>query len=87
MATEDPTIAALSKLDQIIRDPQLRQQFLDDPDQTLRNAGAEPSDVPPTVWQALTEMSLAELAAIAALGAALAEDGLLRGDFVWRHVV
>jgi hypothetical protein len=86
MATENTQIA-LSRLDQIIRDPQLRQRFSDYPHETLRNEGGEPDDVPSAVWQVLTEMSPAELAAIAALGAALAEDRLLDGDFVWRHVV
>jgi hypothetical protein len=86
MATENTQIA-LSRLDQIIREPQSRQQFFDDPHETLRSAGGEPDDVPSAVWRALTEMSPAELAAIAALGAALAEARLLDGDFVWRHVV
>jgi hypothetical protein len=86
MATENTQIA-LSRLDEIIRDPQSRQQFLDDPHETLRNARGEPDDVPSAIWQALTEMGPAELAAIAALGAALEEAGCLNGDFVWRHVV
>jgi hypothetical protein len=87
MATEDARFAALSQLDQIIRDPGSRQDFLDNPQATLRNAGAEPDDVPSAVWRALTDMSLAELAAIATLGAALAEAGCLDGDIPWQWVV
>jgi hypothetical protein len=87
MATEDARIAALSKLDQIIRDPRSRQEFLDDPHETLRNTGAEPGDVPPNVWQALTDMTLVELAAIARLGTALTDDRCLEGDLVWKIVV
>lgn len=86
MATEN-TRSALSKLDQLIRDPQARQRFHEDPHATLRNTGAEPDDVPAAIWQALTEMTVGELAAIAALGAALAEAGVLDGDLPWQFVV
>jgi hypothetical protein len=68
---------AVSKLDRLIRDPQSRYQFHEDPHATLRNAGADPDDVPTAVWQVLTEMTPAELDAIAALGVALDEAGLL----------
>jgi hypothetical protein len=78
---------AVAILDDLIRDPQLRQQFYEDPDGTLRSVGASPGDVPPHVWQTLTEMTLAELAAIAALGIALFEDGFLDGSVSWRHGV
>lgn len=86
MASEN-TVNALGILDDLIRDPESRQQFLEDPYTTLRNAGADPSDVPSEVWQALTEMTLEELSAIAALGVALAEAGLLDGSLLWHHVV
>ena len=81
------TVNALGILDDLIRDPQSRQQFLEDPYATLRNAGADPSDVPSEVWQTLTEMTLEELGAIADLGVALAEAGLLDGSLLWHHVV
>jgi hypothetical protein len=90
MATENTRIALLS-LDQIIRDPESRQRFHENPDatlqDTLRDTEAEPADVPAGVWQALTDMSLAELDAIAALGAALVEAGLLDGSIPWQMVV
>jgi hypothetical protein len=86
MASEK-ALNAVAILDGLIRGPQSRRQFHEDPGATLRNAGADPDDVPPHVWQALTEVTLAELAAIAALGIALAEDELLDGSLPWRHVV
>jgi hypothetical protein len=85
--TSENALNAVAVLDDLIRDPQSRQRFYEDPDATLRNAGADPDDVPPHVWQALTEMTLAELAAIAALGIALAEDGLFDSGLLWHHVV
>jgi hypothetical protein len=85
--TSENALNAVAVLDDLIRDPQSRQRFYEDPDATLRNAGADPDDVPPHVWQALTEMTPAELAAIAALGIALAEDGLLDGSHLWLHGV
>ena len=78
---------AIAKLDDLIRHPQSRQQFYEHPDATLRNAGADPDDVPRHVWQALTGMTLVELAAIAKLGIALYDDGLLDGSLPWRHGV
>jgi len=86
MASEN-ALNAVAILDGLIRDPQSRQQFYEDPDDTLLNAGADPEDVPPHVWQTLTEMTLEELAAVAALGIALAEDGLLDGSLHWHHIV
>jgi hypothetical protein len=86
MASEN-TLIALAKLDGLIRDPQSRQQFHEDPYATLQNAGAEPGHVPSAVWQALTAMTLEELGAIANLGVALAEAGLLDGDLAWQFVV
>jgi hypothetical protein len=86
MATQS-TRDALAELDRLIRDPRTRYQFRDDPHTTLRNAGADPDGVPPAVWQALTEMSNAELDAIATLGAALDEAGLLDGDEPWTIII
>jgi hypothetical protein len=86
MASEN-ALNVVAILDDLIRDPQTRQQFYEDPDATLRNAGADPEDVPPHVWQALTEMTIEELTAIALLGVALAEDGLLDGSLPWIHGV
>jgi hypothetical protein len=86
MANEN-TLNALGILDDLIRDPQSRIQFLEDPYATLRNAGADPDDVPSEVWQVLTQMTLDELGAIANLGVALAEAGLLDGSLLWHHVV
>jgi hypothetical protein len=86
MASEN-ALNAVAILDDLIRDPLTRQQFYEDPDATLRNAGADPADVPPHVWQALTEMTLDELTAIAVLGIALTEDGLLDGSLPWLHGV
>ena len=86
MASEN-ALNAVARLDDLIRDPQSRQQFLDDPYVTLRHAGADPSDVPSEVWQVLTEMTFEELSAIADLGAALAEAGLFDGSLLWHHVV
>jgi hypothetical protein len=86
MASEN-TVNALGILDDLIRDPESRAQFYEDPYDTLQNAGADPGDVPPTVWGALTEMTLEELGAIAALGVALAEAGIFDGSLHWRHVV
>jgi hypothetical protein len=78
---------ALVELDRLIRDPRTRYQFRDDPHTTLRNTGADPDDVPTAVWQTLTEMTNAELDAIAALGTALAEAGVLDGDEPWTIVI
>ena len=86
MASEN-ALNAVAILDDLIRDPQTRQQFYEDPYATLRNTGADPSDVPSEIWQALTEMTLEELSAIAALGVALAQAGLLDGSLLWHHVV
>lgn len=79
MTTENAR-AAVSKLDGVIRDPQSRRQFQEDPHATLRNAGANPDDVPTDVWQILTDMTPAELDALVALGVAMAEAGLTDGD-------
>ena len=86
MASEN-TLNAVAILDDLIRDPQSRLRFHEDPYGTLRNAGADPDDVPSEVWQVLTQMTLDELGAIADLGVALAEDGLLDGSLLWHHVV
>jgi hypothetical protein len=86
MASEN-ALNAVAILDDLIRDPQTRQQFYEDPDATLRSVEADPEDLPPHVWQALTEMTLEELTAIAVLGVALAEDGLFDGSLLWHHVV
>lgn len=86
MASES-TLIALAILDGLIRDPLSRLQFYEDPAATLQNAGAGLGDVPPAVWQALTAMTLEELGALANLGVALAEAGLLDGDLAWHHVV
>jgi hypothetical protein len=86
MASEN-ALNAVAILDDLIRDPQSRIQFYEDPDDTLRNAGVDPDDVPPHVWQVLTEMTLEELTAIAALGLALAEDGLFDSGLHWRHII
>ena len=86
MASEN-TVNALGILDDLIRDPQSRIQFLDDPYTTMQNAGADPSDVPSGVWQVVIQMSLEELGAIADLGAALAAAGLFDGSLLWHHVV
>ena len=86
MASES-AVYAIGVLDGLIRDPETRQQFYEDPDDTLLNAGVDPSDVPSEVWQVLTEMTLEELTALAALGIALAEAGLLDGSLSWHHVV
>ena len=68
---------AVSELDRIIRDPQSRHQFHEDPHATLRNAGADPADVPEDVWQVITGLTNAELDAVAAVGVALERAGLL----------
>ena len=86
MASEN-ALNAVAVLDDLIRDPQSRLQFYEDSDDTLRNAGVDPDDVPAHVWQALTEMTLEELTAIAVLGIALAEDGLFDSGLLWRHAV
>jgi hypothetical protein len=86
MATPN-TINALQILSDVIRDPASRRHFHENPDGTLVNAGADPHDVPPEVWRTLTHMTLGELAAIADLGVALADAGLLDGSVAWRHVV
>jgi hypothetical protein len=86
MASES-ALNAVAILDGVIRDPESRVRFYEDPDDTLRDAGADPEDVPPHVWQALIEMTLEELTAVAALGIALAEDGLFDGGLHWHHVV
>lgn len=85
--TSENTLIALAKLDALIRDPLTRQQFQEDSYVTLREAGVELDDVPPVVWQALQQMSLEELTAIADLGVALDEAGLLHGDLAWHFVV
>jgi hypothetical protein len=53
----------------------------------MRAAGADPGNVPSEVWTTLTNMTLEELSAIAALGGALAEAGLLDGSLPWLHGV
>jgi hypothetical protein len=83
----DNTYIALAKLDELIRDPQSRQQFHEDPYATLQNARVELEDVPPNVLQTLTEMTLEELGALADLDAALAEAGLFDGNRVYKFVV
>jgi hypothetical protein len=85
--TNENVLNVVAILDGLIRDPESRIQFYEDPDDTLRNAGADPEDVPPHVWLALTEMTLEELTAIAVLGVALSEDGLLDGRHAWLHGV
>jgi hypothetical protein len=86
MATENTRIA-LSRLDELIRDPQSRQQFLEHPRETLQDTGSDPDDVPEAVWEALIRMSAEELTAIAALGAALDGAGLFDGSLAWQFVV
>jgi hypothetical protein len=83
MTTENAPPPAVSELDRIIRDPQSRYQFHKDPHATLRNAGADPDDVPTAVWQVLTALTPAELDAVAALGVALADAGLLPNGFIF----
>lgn len=83
----DSTLIALAKLDAIIRDPVSRQQFKADPYGTVAEAGIELENVPTQVWQVLVEMSFDELGAVAALGVALDESGLLSGDLAWHFVV
>ncbi|HEY7433250.1 MAG TPA: hypothetical protein VH641_21230 [Streptosporangiaceae bacterium] len=85
--TNENTLIALAKLDDIIRDPVSRQQFQEDPYATAREAGIDLDDVPPPIWQALIEMSLDELGAVAVLGNALAEAGLFDGEHAWHFVV
>jgi hypothetical protein len=80
--TSENARAAVSTLDRLIRDPQSRRQFHEDPHATLRNAGADPDDVPTAVWQVLTEMTPAELDATATLGVALADAGLLPNGII-----
>ena len=86
MTTENAR-AAVSKVDQLIRDPRSRQQFHQDPHATLRNAGADPGDVPTAVWEILTDMTPAELDAIVALGVAMAEAGLIDGDHSYGIII
>ena len=86
MASEE-TLDAIAKLDGTLRNPVSRRRFHVDPEGTMRDAGANPGDVPPEVWWTLTHMTLVELAAIAELGVALAEDGLLDGSLLWQHGV
>jgi hypothetical protein len=86
MATEN-ILEVLGALDDIIRDPVMRQRFVEHPDITLREAGYDSNDVPPQVWDALTRMTFEELRAISDLGFALTDAGLLDGSVLWRHVV
>jgi hypothetical protein len=85
--TNDDTLNAVGILDGVLRDPVSRQSFYEDPDRTMRAAGADPGNVPSQVWTTLTNMTLEELSAIAALGGALAEAGLLDGSLPWLHGV
>lgn len=85
--TSENTIDAIGILDGVLRNPVSRRRFHEDPDGTLVNAGADPRDVPSEVWWTLTHMTLQELAAIAELGVALDEAGLLDGSLAWRHGV
>jgi hypothetical protein len=78
---------AVGIVDDLIRNPQKRRQFRDDPEATLRSAGVDPDDVPAQVWRALTHMTLDELTAIAVLGVALSESGMLDGGHGTGHVV
>lgn len=86
MASEE-ILGAIAKLDDTLRNPVSRRRFHEDPEGTMRDAGTDPDDVPPEVWWTLTHMTLMELAAIAELGVALAEDGLLDGRLPWQHGV
>ena len=81
------TIDAVAKLDDIIRNPGLRKNFKDHPDQTMHEAGADPVHVPAEVWQTVTQMSIEELTAIADLGVALSDTEWLHGKIAWHHVV
>ena len=85
--TNDDTFNAVGILDGVLRDPVSRRSFYENPDSTMREAGADPGDVPSEVWTTLTNMTLEELSAIAALGGALAEAGLLDGSLPWKHGV
>jgi hypothetical protein len=86
MAGEE-TLDAIAKLNDTLRNPVSRRRFHVDPEGTIRDAGGDPGDMPPEVWWTLTHMTLEELAAIAELGVALAEDGLLDGHLPWQHGV
>ena len=85
--TSENTFYAVGILDGVLRNPVSRRRFHEDPDGTMREAGADPGDVPSEVWWTLTHMTLEELAAIAELGVALAEAGLLDGNLPWKHGV
>jgi hypothetical protein len=86
MASEN-ILEVLGALDDIIRDPVKRQRFVEHPEITLREAGYDPADVPPQVWDALTRMTFDELKAISDLGFALTAAGLLDGSLPWKHGV
>jgi len=80
-------IAAVEKLDDIIHNSGSRKKFKNNPESAMRDAGADPAEVPPEVWDTLTQMSLDELTAIADLGVALSDTGWLDGKIAWHHVV
>jgi len=80
-------LQVLGALDDIIRDPVTRQRFVEHPAIALREAGYDPDDVPPPVWDALTRMTFDELKAISDLGFALTEAGLLDGSLPYKHAV
>jgi hypothetical protein len=81
------TIEAVDKLDDILRHRHKREQFHQNPEQAMHDAGGNPAHVPQEVWGTLTHMSPDELAAIAELGVALDDSGLFDGSVTWRHVV
>ena len=87
MASENTLDGVLEALDGILQDPEKRQQFVEDPEGTLRFAGYEPDGVPEQVWQALINMSFEELTGIGDLGVALSQAGLLDGSLAWKHGV
>ena len=86
MANAD-ILDVLGALDKIIRDPVLRQRFVEHPGLTLQDEGYDSGDVPSPLWDALIRMTFDELKAISDLSFALTAAGLLNGTLPWSHGV
>ena len=58
---------AVAKLAQILSKGSSRKSFATDPDGTLRDNGVNPEDLPPEIYNVLSDLSDTELRAIARL--------------------
>ena len=67
---------ALAKLTTIIRDPETRGAFLEDPEGVMERAGVNAGDIPEPAWQAIKELGDDELRFISEFCDKFTEAGL-----------